>query len=45
MKILRKIDSNLLDKYKHNNYNTNKLQNSQLNNKINSDEIKNLNIG
>lgn len=34
-----------LDKYKHNDYNTNKSQNRQSNNEANQDKTKNLNIG
>lgn len=45
MKILKKINSSLLNQYKNNNYNTYKLQNNQLNNNANLAEINDLNIG
>ena len=44
-KISKKRNSVLLDQYKHDNYNTNKSQDSQSNSKANPDKIKNLNIG
>lgn len=44
MKISKKIDSGLSDQYKQDDYNINKLQDSQLNNKANLDEIKTLYI-
>lgn len=39
------IKSSLLDKHQYNNYNTDKLQDNQSNNIVNSNKIKDLNIG
>ena len=44
IKALRKIDSGLPDQYKHDNYNTNKSQNSQSNGETDLDKIEDLNI-
>lgn len=44
-KIPRILDSDLLDKDKHHDYDTNKSQNSQSNVETNLDKINNLNIG
>lgn len=44
MKISKKMDSGLSDQYKQDDYNIDKLQDSQLNNKANLDEIKTLYI-
>lgn len=43
-KASKKIDNDLSDQHKHDNYNINKWQNIQSNNKANLDEIDNLNI-
>ncbi len=40
----KRIDSGLLNQYKYNDYDTDKSQDSQSNNKADSDEIKGLNI-
>lgn len=44
-KVIKRIDSNLLDKYKHYDYFTDKSQDSQSNGKANLEEIEDLNIG
>lgn len=45
MKVPRKIDSGLSNQHKHNDHNTNKLQDYQFNSKADPDKIENLNIG